>query len=144
MQPEPNSLFEAYVLEKLGGLEKIEKKVDRIEGIENKIDGIEEKLEGAVSRIEGVENKIGRMEGKIGGIESKLDEVIEKLLVHDTQFEAIFYCFGKHDERLENLENQGADLLKEMRRLRADNKVSDAYYNAVVQRIERLEHTLVV
>lgn len=69
----------------------------------------------------------------------QVHEILEKQEVHDTKFEAIFYCFGKHDVRLDHLEKQGEELLREMKRLRADNKVSEAYYNAVVQRISRLE-----
>jgi len=69
LRPEPQTPFEAYVLEKLEKLEKID-------GFENRFDRIEVKLE----------------------------QVIKKQEIHDAKFEAIFYCFDRHGERLDRIE----------------------------------------
>ena len=38
---------------------------------------------------------------KFDKIEHILERVVENQEIHDTKFEAIFYCFGKHYEQLE-------------------------------------------
>lgn len=67
------------------------------------------------------------------------DKVVEKQEIHDTKFDALFYCFGKHEADIETLKKQGKEIIQRLDELKADQKVGEAYYKAVKSRVERLE-----
>lgn len=68
-----------------------------------------------------------------------IDKVVEKQEVHDTKFEAIFFCFDRHEESIDELKMQGKKILARIEELRADNKVTQSYYDVLKARIERME-----
>lgn len=70
---------------------------------------------------------------------SRIDTIVEKQEVHDTKFEAIFFCFDSHEESIEELKKQGKKILARIEELRADNKVTQSYYDVLKARIERME-----
>jgi len=70
---------------------------------------------------------------------SKIDTIVEKQEVHDTKFEAIFFCFDRHEESIDELKTQGKKILARIEELRADNKVTQSYYDVLKARIERME-----
>lgn len=113
-RPKATSAFEEYVMSKIDKIDKI----DMIDGIESKIDNIETRL----VRVEKV-----------------LDKVVEKQEVHDTKFEAIFFCFDRHEESIDELKTQSKKILARIEELRADNKVTQSYYDVLKARIERME-----
>ena len=70
---------------------------------------------------------------------SKIEAIVEKQEVHDTKFEAIFFCFDRHEESIDDLKTQGKKILARIEELRADNKVTQSYYDVLKARIERME-----
>jgi len=68
-----------------------------------------------------------------------IDKIVEKQEVHDTKFEAIFFCFDSHEKSIEELKKQGKKILARIEELRADNKVTQSYYDVLKARIERME-----
>ena len=115
-----SSEFEAYVLKKL------------------------EKLDPLIEKFDKLETKLDRVETRLERVEDKLVKVIENQEVHDTKFEAIFYCFDKQGERIDksvsqanSIEKKVDSMQKDVRALRADDKVQNS-------RIERLELKLAI
>ena len=84
-------------------------------------------------------SKVDNIEGRVTSVEKTLDKVVEKQEVHDTKFEAIFFCFDRHEESIDELKTQGKKILARIEELRADNKVTQSYYDVLKARIERME-----
>lgn len=92
-----------------------------------------------MDKLDILSERVGGHDSKFCGIEKLLDKVIEKQEVHDTKFEAIFFCFDRHEESIEELKKQGKKILACIEELRADNKVTQSYYDVLKARIERME-----
>lgn len=56
-------------------------------------------------------DKIDTIETRLDSVEKTLHKVVEKQEIHDTKFEAIFFCFDRHEESIEELKAQARNIL---------------------------------